>query len=39
MSPRRRETLGEKPASSRKLVLEDESAAHQLVGSVKDYQG
>ena len=39
MRPRVREDLRSKPATSRKLALEDEPAAHQLVGRVKAYQG
>ena len=39
MSPRDLRVLGEKLASVNKLVPEDESAAHQLVGGVMAHQG
>ena len=39
MRPRSREGMRSKRASEFKLALEDEPAAHQLVGRVKAYQG
>jgi hypothetical protein len=39
MSPRGLRTLREKVASVYKLSLQDEPAAHQLVGRVTAYQG